>query len=105
MVTAPGQLAKHYAPAKLLRLKETEQRAAEEARLAAAIAQREMLVKVKDPLAGEMHVPGLSIKLSKTPGRLGPVPVAGEHTEALLSALPGYDQGKLAQLRTAKVIQ
>jgi crotonobetainyl-CoA:carnitine CoA-transferase CaiB-like acyl-CoA transferase len=67
--------------------------------------EREMLVKVKDPLAGEMHVPGLSIKLSKTPGRLGPVPVAGEHTEALLSALPGYDQGKLAQLRTAKVIQ
>lgn len=66
--------------------------------------ERDMLVKVKDPVAGDMHVPGLSIKLSKTPGRLGPVPVAGQHTDALLSALPGYDQGKLAQLRAGKVI-
>jgi CoA:oxalate CoA-transferase len=66
--------------------------------------EREMLVKVPDALAGEMHVPGLSIKLSKTPGRLGPVPVAGQHTDALLSALPGYDSSKLAQLRAAGVV-
>lgn len=66
--------------------------------------EREMLAKVQDPIAGEMHVPGLSIKLSKTPGRLGPVPVAGQHTDALLSTLPGYDPGKLAQLRAAKII-
>lgn len=66
--------------------------------------EREMMVKVQDPVAGEMHVPGLSIKLSKTPGRLGPVPTAGQHTEALLSALPGYDPDKLAQLRAAKVV-
>lgn len=66
--------------------------------------EREMLVKVQDPVAGEMHVPGLSIKLSKTPGGLGPVPVAGQHTEALLSKLPGYDAGRMAQLRAASVI-
>ena len=66
--------------------------------------QREMLVKVNDPVAGEMHVPGLSIKLSKTPGRLGPVPVAGQHTDELLAKLPGYDQGKLAQLRAADIV-
>jgi len=66
--------------------------------------EREMLVKVQDPVAGEMHVPGLSIKLSKTPGALGPVPVAGQHTQELLSKLPGYDAGKMAQLRAASVI-
>lgn len=66
--------------------------------------EREMLVKVQDPVAGEMHVPGLSIKLSKTPGGLGPVPVAGQHTHELLSKLPGYDAGKMARLRTASVI-
>jgi formyl-CoA transferase len=66
--------------------------------------EREMLVKVQDPLAGEMHVPGLSIKLSKTPGRLGPVPVAGQHTDELLSKLPGYGGDKVAQLRAAAVV-
>jgi formyl-CoA transferase len=66
--------------------------------------EREMLVKVPDALAGEMHVPGLSIKLSKTPGRLGPVPVAGQHTDELLSKLPGYDGGKVARLRAAAVV-
>lgn len=66
--------------------------------------EREMLVKVQDAVAGEMHVPGLSIKLSKTPGALGPVPVAGQHTQELLSKLPGYDAGKMAQLRAASVI-
>ncbi len=66
--------------------------------------EREMLVKVQDAVAGEMHVPGLSIKLSKTPGALGPVPVAGQHTQELLSKLPGYDVVKMAQLRAASVI-
>lgn len=66
--------------------------------------EREMLVKVQDPVAGEMHVPGLSIKLSKTPGRLGPVPVAGQHTYELLSKLPGYEGDKVARLRAAGVV-
>ncbi|MCC6531093.1 MAG: CoA transferase [Burkholderiales bacterium] len=67
--------------------------------------EREMLVKVKDELAGELHVPGLAIKLSKTPGKLGPVPMPGEHTEEILSALPDYDRDQIARLRAAKVIQ
>ena len=66
--------------------------------------EREMLVKVPDALAGEMHVPGLSIKLSKTPGAVGPVPVAGQHTDALLSQLPGYGDARVAQLRAAAVV-
>ena len=67
--------------------------------------QRQMLVKVQDALAGEMHVPGLSIKFSKTPGGLGPVPTAGQHTHELLCRLPGYDDTRLRQLRAAGVIQ
>lgn len=66
--------------------------------------EREMLVKVPDAVAGEMYVPGLSIKLSKTPGAVGQVPVAGQHTDALLSKLPGYGDAKVAQLRSAAVI-
>src|SRR5207244_3924388 len=38
------------------------------------LRQREMLVKMEDPLAGELYLPGLTIKLSETPGKLGPVP-------------------------------
>jgi formyl-CoA transferase len=67
--------------------------------------QREMLVKVESAEAGELHVPGLSIKFSKTPGRLGPVPTAGQHTNELLSKLPGYDQSKVDQMREAGVVQ
>lgn len=67
--------------------------------------QREMLVKVPDAKAGEMHVPGLSIKFSKTPGKLGPVPQAGEHTHEILAALSGYGSAKVDELRMAGVVQ
>lgn len=66
--------------------------------------EREMLVKVPDALAGEIHVPGATIKLSKTPGRVGHVPTPGEHTDAVLSELLGYDRATLDALRSAKVI-
>jgi CoA:oxalate CoA-transferase len=66
--------------------------------------QREMLVKMEDPYAGELHLPGLAIKFSKTPGKLGPVPTPGQHTDALLAQLPGYDAKKIEQLRSRKVI-
>ena len=35
---------------------------------------REMLVKMDDPVAGEIYVPGVTVKMSHTPGRVGPVP-------------------------------
>ena len=66
--------------------------------------EREMLVKIPDALAGEIHVPGATIKMSKTPGRVGHVPTPGEHTDEVLSGLLGYDRATLAELRTAKVI-
>jgi crotonobetainyl-CoA:carnitine CoA-transferase CaiB-like acyl-CoA transferase len=66
--------------------------------------EREMLVKMPDALAGEIHVPGATIKMSKTPGRVGHVPTPGEHTDEVLSGLLGYDRATLADLRAAKVI-
>jgi CoA:oxalate CoA-transferase len=66
--------------------------------------EREMLVKMDDAVAGEMYVPGVTIKMSKTPGRVGPVPTPGEHTDEVLGSALGYDRGKLDSLRAAKAI-
>jgi crotonobetainyl-CoA:carnitine CoA-transferase CaiB-like acyl-CoA transferase len=66
--------------------------------------EREMLVKMEDAVAGEMYLPGATIKMSKTPGRVGPVPTPGQHTDEVLSRLLGYDRGTLEDLRQAKVI-
>jgi crotonobetainyl-CoA:carnitine CoA-transferase CaiB-like acyl-CoA transferase len=66
--------------------------------------EREMLVKMKDPVAGEMFVPGATIKLSKTPARVGAVPTPGQHTDDVLREVLGYDAATLAALRTAQAI-
>jgi crotonobetainyl-CoA:carnitine CoA-transferase CaiB-like acyl-CoA transferase len=66
--------------------------------------EREMLVKMEDRVAGEMYLPGATIKMSKTPGRVAPVPTPGQHTDEVLALLLGYDRAKLAELRAAKII-
>ena len=66
--------------------------------------EREMLVKTEDPVAGEMYVPGVTIKMSKTPGRLGPVPTPGQHTDEILSEVLGYDRPTIDELRKAGVV-
>jgi crotonobetainyl-CoA:carnitine CoA-transferase CaiB-like acyl-CoA transferase len=66
--------------------------------------EREMLVKMEDAVAGEMYVPGRTIKLSKTPSRIGPVPTPGQHTDEIVGALPGYDRATLEALRKDRVI-
>jgi crotonobetainyl-CoA:carnitine CoA-transferase CaiB-like acyl-CoA transferase len=66
--------------------------------------EREMLVKLPDPIAGEVYGPGLSIKFSETPGRLGPVPALGQHTDEILGGLLGYDGDRIAGLRAANTI-
>ncbi len=68
------------------------------------IAEREMMVRSPDPLAGELYLAGTAIKLSKTPGRVAPVPAPGQHTDALLAELLGYDGERLQDLRRDGVI-
>jgi len=66
--------------------------------------EREMLVKMDDAVAGEMYVPGVTVKMSKTPGRVGPVPTPGQHTDEVLRDVLGFDAAKLTALRAAKAI-
>ena len=63
-----------------------------------------MLVKMEDALAGEMYLPGATIKFSRTPARIGPVPTVGQHTDETLGGLLGYDEAKLATLRAVGAI-
>jgi crotonobetainyl-CoA:carnitine CoA-transferase CaiB-like acyl-CoA transferase len=63
-----------------------------------------MLVKMDDPVAGEMYVPGFTIKMSKTPGRLGPVPTPGPHTDEIVANVLGYDPAVIAGQRSAGAI-
>jgi len=65
---------------------------------------REMMVKMDDPVAGEIYAPGVTIKMSKTPGHVGPVPTPGQHTDEVLSRLLEFDAAKLTALRQAMVI-
>jgi crotonobetainyl-CoA:carnitine CoA-transferase CaiB-like acyl-CoA transferase len=66
--------------------------------------EREMLVKMPDAVAGEMYLPGATIKMSKTPGRVSPVPTPGQHTDEILSRLLGYGSATLDELRREEVI-
>jgi crotonobetainyl-CoA:carnitine CoA-transferase CaiB-like acyl-CoA transferase len=66
--------------------------------------EREMLVKVEDSVAGEMYVPGATIKLSKTPARVGAVPTPGQHTDEVLGRILGYGASELDALRRAGAI-
>jgi CoA:oxalate CoA-transferase len=52
---------------------------------------RDMIVKTIHSVAGELLVPGISVKLSETPGKVEtPAPLLGEHTEEVLRTWLGY---------------
>ena len=60
--------------------------------------ERECLVEVPDPVAGTIHVSGKNIKLSRSEVVVGSAPRPGEHTEAILSEVLGYDAARISAL-------
>lgn len=70
------------------------------------LAARDMMPAVTHPTIGEMHVLGVPVKLSSTPGdvRTAP-PRLGEHTARVLGGDLGYDETEIARLRDKGVIR
>ena len=66
--------------------------------------QREMLTEVPDPVAGKIHVAGKIVKFGRTPMVVGSTPLVGEHTEAILSGILGYNEGRIRALVEAEVV-
>lgn len=69
------------------------------------VIAREMIVEVEHPVAGNLKMPGVPIKLSDTPGSVRtPAPLLGQHTEEILKELLGYDDEKIQSLREEKAL-
>jgi crotonobetainyl-CoA:carnitine CoA-transferase CaiB-like acyl-CoA transferase len=51
-----------------------------------------------------MYLPGATIKMSKTPGRIGPVPTPGQHTDEIIGNVLGYDSSVIGNLREVGAI-
>lgn len=67
------------------------------------VQARQMIVKQTHPKAGELHLVGVPVKLSETPGGIRtPAPLLGEHTDEILASL-GYGD-RLEELRGQGVI-
>jgi len=71
----------------------------EEVSNAPYIRDREMLVKMKQPFAGEIETYGSPFKMSETPGRVtGHAPLIGEHCRDVLSRVLGYNDNQIDRL-------
>lgn len=69
------------------------------------IRAREILVELEHPGVGKVPVPGIPIKLSRTPGRIKTThPMLGEHNEEVYRHLLGYTQQELNHLEEEGVI-
>ena len=60
-------------------------------------------VEVDQPRLGRVQRWGPVVSLDRTPGRYGPAPLAGQHTDAILAEL-GYDRARIAELRERGVV-
>jgi CoA:oxalate CoA-transferase len=69
------------------------------------VIARHMIEEIDHPVAGKTRIPGIPIKLSRTPGEITKAaPLLGADTEKLLGKYLGYDAEKIAELREKKAI-
>ena len=69
------------------------------------VLHRNMVVELKHPSGASTRGPGNPIKLSRTDEEsFGPAPLLGQHTDEVFKDLLGYDDDKLAALKTDEVI-
>ncbi len=69
------------------------------------VAAREMLVEVDYPGTGKVPMPGIDIKLSRTPGQVAKrASFLGEDNEAIYCGLLGYHPEDLLRLKQDKAI-
>ena len=69
------------------------------------VIARHMIEEIDHPVAGKTRIPGIPIKLSRTPGEIhSAAPLLGADTEKLLGKYLGYDAEKIAELREKKAI-
>ena len=62
---------------------------------------RDMYVELDHPQRGKWWNVGMPIKLSASPARIERSPLLGEHTDEVLKNVLGYDDAKVAALKTA----
>ena len=67
------------------------------------VLANEYVTEMVHPRAGRVKIPGISVKLSDTPGKVGIAPELGANTEEILQKL-GYSLGEIEELRKAEVI-
>ena len=69
------------------------------------ILAREMIAKVSHDITGSVEVPGVPIKLSKTPGQVTtPAPALGEHTAKILTGLLGKSPETVDKLEQEGIV-
>jgi crotonobetainyl-CoA:carnitine CoA-transferase CaiB-like acyl-CoA transferase len=68
------------------------------------VAARNMMVTVKDPIAGDRQIVGNPIKMSATDDRFAPTPHdCGEDTDSVLTRV-GFSGDDIARLRKHQII-
>ena len=61
-----------------------------------------MWVELDHPQRGKWFNVGMPIKLSASPAVIERSPTLGEHTDEVLKDVLGYDEAKIAQLKSAR---
>jgi benzylsuccinate CoA-transferase BbsF subunit len=69
-----------------------------------AFVQSGMLVKLRHKECGERPTPTLPVRFSQLEPRFRPAPLAGEHTDEILSELLDMSDGEIAALREENVL-